>query len=103
MTASRPLRLVHAYGSGLSRIGCTGALSTARYSLAAAWSLALWSHKDAPDGLIYHSRHNPEHRCAAIFERLGLDFTIVQSTPLLADPARVARILEAHGKSIAPP
>jgi len=103
MTASRPLRLVHAYGSGLSRIGCTAALSTARYSLAAAWSLALWSHKDAPDGLIYHSRHNPEHLCAAIFDRPGLDFTILQSSPLLADPARVARILEASGKSITPP
>src|SRR5262249_43364883 len=49
----RTLRLVQAYGAGLSRIGCTAALSTARYSLAGAWSLALWSHEDSPDGLIY--------------------------------------------------
>ncbi len=103
LTQSRPLRLVHAYGAGLSRIGCTAALSTARYALAGAWSLALWSHKDKADGLVYHSRHNPEHLCAAIFNRPGLAFTIVQTNPLLADVARVARILQAHGKSIALP
>jgi hypothetical protein len=103
LTASRPLRLVQAYGAGLSRIGCTAALSTARYSLAGAWSLALWFHKDRPDGLIYHSRHNPEHLCAAIFDRPGLGLTVLRSEPLLADAARVARILEAHGKSVALP
>jgi hypothetical protein len=99
----RSLRLVQAYGSGLSRIGCTAALSTARYALAAAWSFALWSHKDEPDGLIYHCRYNPEHLCAAVFNRPGLAFTIVQSNPLLADQTTVARILEAHGKSVALP
>jgi hypothetical protein len=103
LTASRPLRLVQAYGTGLSRIGCTAALSTARYALAGAWSLALWSHKDKADGLLYHSRHNPEHLCAAIFNRPKLAFKIVQSNPLLADAAKVARILEAHGKSVALP
>jgi hypothetical protein len=103
LTASRPLRFVQAYGSGLSRIGCTAALSTARYSLAGAWSLGLWTHKDAPDGLIFHSRHNPRHLCAAVFDRPGLEFTIVQSGPLLADKTRVARILEAHGTSVAAP
>jgi hypothetical protein len=98
---ARPLRLVKASGAGLSRMGCTAALSTARYSLAGSWSLALWSHKDAPDGLIYHSRYNPEHLCAAIFDRPGVALTIVQSNPLLAEEARVAGILEAHGKSVA--
>jgi RES domain len=102
LTAARPLRLVQAYGAGLSRIGCTAALSTARYSLAGAWSLAFWSHKDAPDGLIYHSRYNPEHRCAAVFNRRKLALRIVRTSPLLADTARVAGILEAHGKSVAP-
>jgi RES domain len=102
LTAARPLRLVQAYGAGLSRIGCTAALSTARYSIAGAWSLALWSHKEPPDGLIYHSRHNPEHLCAAVFNRRGLAFRVLRTAPLLTDRARVARVLEAHGKSLAP-
>jgi len=34
---SRPLRLVHANGAGLSRVGWTAALSTAGYALAGAW------------------------------------------------------------------
>ena len=101
LRSARPLRLVQAYGSELSRLGCTAALSTARYSLAGAWSLALWSHKNKPDGLIYHSRYNPEHLCAAVFDRPGLTFTVVQSKPLLADESKVARILEIHGKSVA--
>jgi hypothetical protein len=101
LAAARPLRLVQAYGAGLSRIGCTAALSTARYSQAGAWSHALWAHKDEPDGLIYHSRHDPEHLCAAIFNRRGLVLTVVDTRPLLADPATVAGILEAHGKSLA--
>jgi len=97
----RPLRFVQAYGSGLSRIGCTVALSTARYAQAGAWSLALWSHKEEPDGLIYHSRYNPEHLSAAVFSRARLAFKLLRSTPLLADAAAIARILEAHGKSVA--
>jgi RES domain len=101
LTAARPLRLVRAYGAGLSGIGCTAALSTARYSLSGAWSRALWAHKDAPDGLIYHSRHNPEHLCAAIFNRRGLVLRVVRTRPLLADPATIANILDTHGKSVA--
>jgi RES domain-containing protein len=103
LTASRPLRLVQAYGAGLSRIGCTATLSTTRYANAGTWLLALWFHKDQLDGLIYHSRHNPEHLCAAVFNRSGLALTVVRSEPLLADAAKVARVLEAHGKSVALP
>jgi len=101
LRTGRELRLVQAYGAGLSRLGCSAALSTARYALTGAWSLALWSHRDAPDGLLYRTREKPEQLCAAIFDRPRLAFTLDRSDPLLADPARVARILAAHGKSVA--
>ncbi len=94
------LRLVRAHGAGLARLGTTAALSTGPYAGSRCWALTLWKHKDRPDGLVYPSRHNPGLLCAAIFDRPHAAFD-ARSVPLRHDPAELARVLQAHGKSIA--
>jgi RES domain-containing protein len=96
----RPLRLVQAHGEGLSLLGTTAALSTGGYKEARRYSLELWKHPDRPDGLIYASRHNPDHLCAAIFNRPHASFSRAATEPLLADERRIRYLLTAHGKSI---
>jgi hypothetical protein len=100
LTNGAPLRLVQAHGSGLARIGATAALSTGAYRSSRQWALELWAHGDQPDGLIYVSRHNPRLLCAAIFDRPHAAFGGV-SAPLSDDPAALATVFRAHGKSIA--
>jgi len=94
------LRLVQAHGAGLARIGATAALSTCSYRASRAWVLELWAHAERPDGLVYRSRHNPGLLCAAVFDRPLVAFSGT-SAPLLDDPAALAAVLMAHGKSIA--
>jgi hypothetical protein len=95
-----PLRLVNAHGEGLSRLGTTAALSTGGYTEARRYSFEFWNHPDRPDGLIYSSRHNPNHLCVAIFNRPHATFSRVRSEPLLSDERRIRDLLAAHGKSI---
>lgn len=95
-----PLRLVKAHGEGLSLLGTTAALSTGGYKEARRYSFELWNHADRPDGLIYSSRHNPDHLCAAIFDRPHATFSRFPTVPLLSDERRVRDLLTAHGKSI---
>jgi hypothetical protein len=95
-----PLRLVKAHGEGLSRLGATAALSTGGYKEARRYSFELWDHPDRPDGLIYSSRHNPNHLCGAIFDRPHVNFSRFRSEPLLSDERRIRGLLAAHGKSI---
>lgn len=95
-----PLRLVKAHGEGLSRLGTTAALSTGGYREARRYSFEFWDHPDRPDGLIYSSRHNPNHLCAAIFNRPHATFSRFRTVPLLSDETRIRDLLTAHGKSI---
>jgi hypothetical protein len=94
------ISLVRAHGSGLSRMGTTAELVTMPYEDSRMWSLDLWHHYSEPDGLVYFSRHNPEHFCAAMFKRSHCTFSVSQTTPLLDDPRRVRDLLEKHGKSL---
>ncbi|HZO29431.1 MAG TPA: RES family NAD+ phosphorylase [Chloroflexota bacterium] len=66
---TRPIRLVDLTGPGLARIGATAAILAGRHDRAQAWSRALWSHPDVPDGLLYRARHDPSCICVAIFDR----------------------------------
>lgn len=98
--ASRDLRLVDFCGAGLSAVGTTGAVNTGSYRVSQAWSAALHEHPDAPDGILYWSRHNPSLRCAAIFERSGLTFTASASRPF--EPAWLVSTLAPYGKVLTP-
>jgi hypothetical protein len=100
LKAGRDIRLVQAYGDGLSKIGTTAALSTGPYEACALWSDALHRHPNAPDGIMFQSRHNPDAHCIALFERAdyGLE---VHETVLLTDMlVDVGTLLDRHGKSI---
>ena len=95
------LKLVDLRGAGLSRIGADSQLFSGPYDAAAQWALALWRHRDRPDGLLYRSRHDPNHICAAVFDRKDARFGIQSTQPLVQIPHRWAAILAVHGKGLA--
>ena len=95
------LRLVDARGRGSSRIGVDTRLTTGAYDAAGRWALSLWRHADTPDGILYRSKHHPNHICAAIFDRDHCKFQVSITTPLMDIPHHWASIPGAHGKGIA--
>jgi len=89
------LKLVDFRGGGLSQIGADNRLTTGSYAVAGQWALALWQHADAPDGILYRSKHDPKHICTAIFDRAHCRFSVSSSpvahghpTSVGADPER---------------
>ena len=101
LTNQQTLKFVDLRGGGLSQIGADNRLTTGSYEAAGRWSVALWRHKDRPDGILYRSRHDPNHICAAIFDRGHCRFAVSSTTPLMDVPHHWAPILSAHGKGIA--
>jgi RES domain len=97
----RDLRVVQLHGAGLQRLGLDNAISTGPYAPCGAWSDALFAHPEAPDGLIFRSRHDPDRMCLVIFERPGIAFEAERPTLLIDRLAEVASILGAYGKSVA--
>ena len=95
------LKLVDLRGGGLSRIGVDSRLTSGSYTRAGQWALALWAHSDQPDGLLYRSKHDPNHICAALFDRASCRFSVHSTHALMEIPHRWAPILHAHGKGIA--
>ncbi len=66
---SVPLQCVDLRGPGLARIGADGRLTTGARAVAQRWSLALWAHPKAPDGIMYRTRRDPSETAIAIFDR----------------------------------
>lgn len=98
--ARRDLRLVDFSGAGLSAVGTTGAVNTGSYRVSQAWAAALHDHPEAPDGILYRSRHDPSLCCAAIFDRAGPAFTAGASEPLEVE--WLASTLTQYGKVLTP-
>lgn len=99
VTSVEPLRCVDLRGPGLARIGADGRLTSGSHLVAQRWSLALWSHPSAPDGILYHSRRDPDGTVLAIFDRAGGKIRV---EPLggLKEPRHrevLARIFERYG------
>jgi hypothetical protein len=93
----RAMRLVPLHGPGLARLGTTtGLTSTTDYALSQAWSRALWKHADAPDGLVYRSRHDDSALCIALYDRARDRLAIVADDSLTADPRLLARLLKRY-------
>ncbi len=67
--SDRALNLVDMTGKGLVLLGADARLASGDYRVAQRWAQALWQHPSQPDGLIYHSRHDDERVCGAIFDR----------------------------------
>lgn len=66
---SEALDLVDLSGKGLARIGADGRLATGDHAVSQRWSLALFDHPQAPDGLLYRARHDPDTLAFALHER----------------------------------
>jgi hypothetical protein len=89
----RDLRLARLRGTGLQQLGCDNAISTGPYEPCGEWADALWTHKDAPDGIAYHSRHDSSQICLAVFSRPDLGLTAGPSTPLLDQVSTIAKAI----------
>jgi RES domain len=102
LRCSRDLRMVQLHGAGLQQVGTDNAISTGPYEPCGLWAAALWRHPEAPDGIEYQSRHDPDRLCWVLFERPTLSF-VKQRTILLGSMLNDMRaILRPYGKSISP-
>lgn len=97
----RPLRLVDLHGPGLAQLGTTAGLATVLpCDVTWLWSLALWQHADAVDGLQYRCRHDSDEMATALFDRAQGAVKVEDTTPALANPARLAAILQRYRMSL---
>lgn len=70
VSADRLLRLVDLSGKGLALLGADARLCMGDdYKISQDWSLALWKHPQRPDGILYRTRHDPDKKAAAFFDR----------------------------------
>ena len=94
---TRDLRLAALHGPGLARLGVTAELASgADYAVSQAWSRALWEHPDAPDGIMYRSRHDDSALCVAIYHRAKAALTVVDDRRLTDDPKLLARLMRKY-------
>lgn len=93
VTFRRPLRLVDLTEAGLAAIGADLRLCAGDYDVSQRWSGALHDHPDAPDGLLYRSRHDPGRLCAAVYDRAA-ELVATRNVGTLADPAQAHRLAD---------
>jgi hypothetical protein len=67
------------------------------YGLSQRWALALWSHPDRPDGLLWHPRHDTSREAVGLFHRAGKAVRVRSLRTLIADSARFGTILDHYG------
>jgi hypothetical protein len=98
----RDLRLVDLSGPGLAHIGADERLCSGDHDMAQQWSLALWRHPAAIDGLHYRARHDPSRMSVALFDRAAPAVSVVPDGGLLDDrhQALLAGILEIYQFSL---
>jgi hypothetical protein len=85
----KAINCVDLTGSGLRRLSCDNRISTERpYGTTASWSRAFFEHPQKPDGIVYLSRHNPQFRCVALFERETSRFSLKSKQALLSGSCR---------------
>lgn len=99
VTLVEPLRCVDLRGGGLARIGADGQLTSGSHLVAQRWSLALWRHPSTPDGILHHSRRDPDDTALAIFDRAS-EKTRVDPLGGFKEPKHrelLAKIYERYG------
>lgn len=95
------LRLVDLTGPGLQLVGATAEITAGAHSLSRPWGEALFSHAAKPDGILYRSRHDPEQKCLAIFDRQARPGPRVEDYVRLESRIdRVSAVLLEYGKFI---
>jgi hypothetical protein len=79
--AVKPLRLANLRGHHLARLRVDSRIfSHFDYAVTRQWARAFYDHADKIDGLIFHSRHNPDLHVAALFDRAGPDCVKIVKT-----------------------
>jgi hypothetical protein len=74
VSANRSLKLVDLLGKGLARVGADGRLCMGEdYKTSQDWSSALWKHPQKPDGILYRTRHDPDKKAIALFDRAEVE------------------------------
>jgi len=98
-----PLRCVDLTGEALRGLGCDNRIATdVDYTQTQKWSRALHDHPDKPDGFIYLSRHDPQYRCLAVFDRARKKVRTRRPIHLISRMDWVAERLEAYQLGVAP-
>lgn len=79
--SSRDLQLVDLAGKGLVQMGLDARICTGDYRLAQQWADAFHEHPDQVDGVFYVSRHDPEQKLMALFDRTQPLLTVRECGP----------------------
>src|SRR3954447_3520673 len=79
----RPLRIADLSGAGLARIGADERLCAGDHGASQPWSLAIWRHPAAVDGLQYRARRDPSRLSVAVFDRAAAAVSVRRSGGLV--------------------
>jgi hypothetical protein len=97
------MALVSLIDTGLQQLSLDNSIATGPYEPCGLWADALWDHPEAPDGLLYRSRHDPAQRCIALFERPRERVEPAgEPVPLRRIQSTIAAILDRYGRGIDP-
>ena len=88
---------------GLQTLGLDNSIATGRYEPCGVWADALWRHPQAPDGVAFRSRHDPDVICLAIFDRSPAPLRAGPPVRLVNQLHAISKLLSAYGKSMALP
>lgn len=96
---TRPLRVVDLRADGLVALGADARLWSGDYTLSQRWAAAIEAHPEAPDGVLYPSRHQPRLNCLAVFERARPAVAVDRSDPWLGPRLRrqFGRLCDRYG------
>jgi hypothetical protein len=98
--ATKPLKLVD-LAQGRLRQADARLTSGDDYNLSQAWALALWTHPDEPDGILWRPRHDPSKESVGLFDRAQRRIRTRRLRRLTSDVARLAMILDHYGFALA--
>ena len=101
---NNPWEVVNLTGKGLSKAGVDANLCVSYdYATTQKWAIAFMEHPQKPQGIVYHSRHNPRKLNYALFGNATRDdeLKVVHQIPLLKHP-ELFTTLDAYRVSMIP-
>jgi crotonobetainyl-CoA:carnitine CoA-transferase CaiB-like acyl-CoA transferase len=92
-------RVVDLTGEGLARAGTDANICTSpEYTITQKWAIAFMQHRQEPQGLRYHSRHNPKKFNYALFGTDGVKGCLeVKSEMWILEHPKLYTILDKYG------
>jgi hypothetical protein len=95
----RPVLVCDLSGEGLAQIGADGRLTSGDRLVAQQWSLAIWRHAAAVDGIRYRVRHDQSEIGVALFDRAA-DAVAVDPSGGLADHPSLQAMLTRYNVAL---